>query len=116
VGGGTILPKFAKENWPNFQDRTQANAHVNDLEGLKERKTFQNRKKASKQHSAFGEVCSEVDQPECEQNPILSHLLKTCTAFSKMRRTLANVRRFIYNAREIQPEVRTYFGLGTEGC
>jgi len=115
VVGRTILPKVAEENWPSFQDHTRANAHVDDFEALKEKKTFQNGRKASKQPSALAEECSELDQPDFEETPILSHLLKTCSTYSKIRRSLANVRRFIHNVREIEPEVRNYFGSGTEG-
>ena len=39
-----------------------------------------------------------------EENPIFSHLLETCSAFSKIRRTLAYVNRFIQNARNVNPQ------------
>jgi len=71
---------------------------VDDLEALKEKKKFQKEKKANKHRSAFAEVCPGPDQPESEENPILSHLLKTCSTYSKVRRSLAYVRRFIDNA------------------
>ena len=100
---GPSFLQLPEESWPSFQDHTQANAHVEDLEALKEKKTFQKEKKASKHHSAFAEACPELDQPEPEENPILSHLLKTCSTYSKMRRTLAYVRRFIHNARKLNP-------------
>ena len=101
---GPSFLELPEENWPNFQDHTQANAHVDDPEALKEKKTFQKEKKASKHRSAFAEVCPGPDQPESEENPILSHLLKTCSTYSKMRRTLAYVRRFIHNAQKMNPE------------
>ena len=75
---GPSFLQLPEESWPSFQDHTQANAHVEDLEALKEKKTFQKEKKASKHLSAFAEACPELDQPEPEENPILSHLLKTC--------------------------------------
>ena len=101
---GPSFLELPEENWPNFQDHTQANAHVDDLEALKEKKTFQKEKKASKHCSAFAEVCPGPDQPESEENPILSHLLKACSMYSKMWRTLAYVRRFIHNAQKLNPE------------
>ena len=52
-------------------------------------------------HSAAAEVCPELDQPGSEENPILLHLLKTCSTYSKIRRTLAYVGRFIHNARKM---------------
>ena len=94
---GPSFLELPEEKWPNFQDNTQVNTHVDDLEALKE-------KKASKHHSAFAEVCLELDQPESEENPILSHLLKMCSTYSKIRRTLAYVHRFIHNARKMNPK------------
>lgn len=93
-----------EEKWPNFQDHTQVNAQVDDPEVLKEKKAFQKEKKASKHYNAFAEVCPELNQPESEGNPILSHLLKTCSTYSKIRRTLAYVCRFIRNARKMNPK------------
>lgn len=95
---GPSFLKLPEEKWPNFQDHTQVNALVNDPEALKEKKAFQKEKKTSKHYNAFAEVCPELKQPECERNPILSHFLKTCSTYSKIRRTLAYVCRFIRNA------------------
>ena len=39
-----------------------------------------------------------------EENPIFSQLLETCSTFSKIRRTLAYVNRFIQNARNVNPQ------------
>ena len=101
---GPSFLELPEEKWPNFQDHTQVDAHVDDLEVLKEKKMFQKQKKASKHHSAFAAVCPQLDQPESEENPILLHLLKTCSTYSKMRRTLAYVCCFIYNARKMNPK------------
>ncbi|PFX12669.1 hypothetical protein AWC38_SpisGene23332 [Stylophora pistillata] len=100
---GPSFLKLPEEKWPNFQDHTQVNAHVDDPEALKKKKVFQKEKKASKHYNAFAEVCPELNQPESEGSPILSHSLKTCSTYSKIRRTLAYVRRFIRNARKINP-------------
>ena len=85
---GTILPELPEEKWPNFQDHAQ----VDDLEALKEKKTFQKKTKAGEHLTAAAEVCRKLGQPESEENPILLHLLRTCSTYSKIRRTLAYVR------------------------
>ena len=76
---------------------------MDDLEALKEKKTFEKKKKAGKHLTAAAEVCPDLGQPESEENPILLHLLRTCSTYSKIRRTLAYVRRFIHNARRRNP-------------
>ena len=96
---GPSFLELPEEKWPNFQDHTQ----VDDLEALKEKKTFQKKKKAGKHLTAAAEVCPELGQPESEENPILLHLLRTCSTYSKIRRTLACVHRFIHNARRRNP-------------
>ncbi|XP_068738865.1 uncharacterized protein [Montipora capricornis] len=101
---GPSFLELPEEKWPNFQDQTQVNTNVNDLEALKEKKTFQKEKKAGKHHTAAAEVCPGLDQHKSEENPILLHLLKTCSTYSKIRRTLAHVRRFIHNARKMNPK------------
>ncbi|PFX31433.1 hypothetical protein AWC38_SpisGene3710 [Stylophora pistillata] len=101
---GPSFLKLPEEKWPTFQDHTQVNAHVDDLEAIKEKKAFRKEKKARKHYNAFAEVCPELNQPESEGNPILSHLLKSCSTYSKIRRTLAYVRRFIRNARKMSPK------------
>ena len=96
---GPSFLELPEEKWPNFQDHTQ----VDDLEALKEKKTFEKKKKAGKHLTAAAEVCPDLGQPEFEENPILLHLLRTCSTYSKIRRTLAYVRRFIHNARRRNP-------------
>ncbi|XP_068738835.1 uncharacterized protein [Montipora capricornis] len=101
---GPSFLELPEEKWPNFQDQTQVNTNVKDLEALKEKKTFQKEKKAGKHHTAAAEVCPGLDQHESEENPILLHLLKTCSTYFKIRRTLAYVRCFIHNARKMNPK------------
>ena len=96
---GPSFLELPEEKWPNFQDHTQ----VNDLEPLKEKKTFEKKKKAGKHLTAAAEVCPELGQPESEENPILLHLLRTRSTYSKIPRTLAYVCRFIHNARRKNP-------------
>jgi len=86
-----------EEKWPNSQDHTQVNTHVDGLEALKEKKTFHKEMKAGKHHSASAEVCPE-------ENSIFLHLLKTSSTYSKVRRTLAYIHRFIHNARKMNPK------------
>ena len=98
---GPSFLELPEEKWPSAQDHTRVNTHVDDLDALREKKTFRKEKKAGKHHSAAAEVCPELDQPGSEENPILLHLLKTCSTYSKIRRTLAYVGRFIHNARKM---------------
>ena len=64
---GPSFLELPEEKWPNFQDHTQVNTHVDDLEALKEKKTFQKEKKAGKHLTAAAEVCPELGQPESEE-------------------------------------------------
>ena len=77
---------------------------MDDHDALREEKTFRKEKKAGKHHSAAAKVSLELDQPGSEKNPILLQLLKTCSTYSKIRRTLAYVSRFIHNARKMNPK------------
>ena len=90
---GPSFLELPEAKWPSFQDHTQDTTHVDELAALKE-KMFQNEKKAGKHHTASVDVYPEHYHPEFEENPILLHLLKTCSTYSKMRKTLAYVRRF----------------------
>ena len=91
--------KLPETNWPNFEDNTH-DTHRDDLKVLKEKKTFQRDKKVGKHYVASAEVYPEFDYQKTEDNPLLSHLLKTCSTYSKMRKTLAYVLRFIQNTRK----------------
>ena len=55
---------------------------------------------AVKQEAATAEINAKLEQVKSEDNPILHQLLKTCSTFPKIRRTLAYVRRFVQNARK----------------
>ena len=98
---------LTEEKWPSTQDHTRVYTHVDDLDALREKKTFRKAKKAGKHHSAAAEVCLELDQPGSKENPILLHLLKTCSTYSKIWRTLAYVTRFIHNAQKMNPKSRS---------
>ena len=98
---GPPFLELPEEKWPNFQDHTNVNTHMDDLRALKE-------KKADK-HTATAEACPELDQPGTEKNPILLHLLKMCSTYFKVKSTLAYVCHLIH-----EPEVRANFSSEVE--
>ena len=53
-----------------------------------------------KHEAATAEINTNLEQVKLEDNPILHQLLKTCSTFPKIRRTLAYVRHFVQNARK----------------
>ena len=77
---------------------------MDDLNALRERRKRFGKRRKPVNISAAAEVCLELDQPASEENPLLLHLLKTCSTYSKIRRTLAYVGRFIHNAWKMNPE------------
>ena len=86
-----------KEEWPTFEE----NSKSVDKESLKEIKS--NKEKTTKwkertQCTVSSEELRNIRQPT--DNPILQHLMKTCSTFAKTRKTLAYVLRFINNARK----------------
>ena len=56
--------------------------------------------------AAIAAVHNKPEQIKTEDNPILHQLLKTCSTFLKVRRTLAYVRRFVENARKKNAKTR----------
>jgi len=113
--GGPSFLELPEEKWPNFEDHTQFDTHVDDFEASKEKKTFQKEKKARKHYSASAEVCPELDQPESGEKPILLHLLKTCSTIQDTEDSC--LRLLFYSPRsEHEPGVRAHFSSGTEGC
>ena len=53
---------------------------------------------AVKHEAATAEINTKLERVKSEDNPSLHQLLKTCSTFPKIRRTLAYVRRFVQNA------------------
>jgi len=49
---------------------------------------------------ASAEAQAKLEPVKSEDNPILHQLLKNCSTFTKIRRTLAYIRRFVQNARK----------------
>ena len=85
-----------KEEWPTFEE----NSKRVDEESLKEIKS---NKKTTKwkeptQCIVSSEESANIRQPT--DNPILQHLMKSCSTFTKARNILAYVLRFISNARK----------------
>ena len=86
-----------EEEWPTFEE----NSKRVDEESLKEIKP--NKEKTTKgkertQCTVSSEESTNIRQPT--DNPILQHLMKTCSTLAKARKTLAYVLRFINNARK----------------
>ena len=86
-----------EEEWSTFEE----NSKRVDEESLKENKP--NKEKTTKgkertQCTVSSEESTNIRQPT--DNPILQHLMKTCSTLAKARKTLAYVLRFINNARK----------------
>ena len=81
---GPSFLELPEEKWPSAHDHTRVYTHVDDLNALREKKTFRKEKKAGKHPSAATELCLELDQPGSDENPIVLHLLKTCSTYSKI--------------------------------
>ena len=85
-----------EEEWPNFEE----NSKQDDEESSDEMKP--NKVKATKPEkptvwTASSEESTDFRQPT--ENPIMKHLIKTCSTYTKARKTLAYVLRFINNTR-----------------
>ena len=93
-------PPFLKppeEEWPMFKE----NSKSVDEELLKEIKSSKEKTtkwKEPTQCTVSWEELTNIGQPT--DNPILQHLMKTCSTFTKARKTLAFVLRIINNARK----------------
>ena len=80
-----------ESEWPQFTEDKQKHK-VDVTETRKEAKP----PKKTRNKPRF--QANTVTKDE-EENPIFSHLLETCSTFSKISRTLTYVNRFIKNAR-----------------
>ena len=104
---GTDFPQLPEANWPSFRAEDQS-IHEEEAEVLKEMKTSEKADTSSKHGAAIADVnavkheatTAKANAKLEEDNTILHQLLKTCSTFSKIRRTLAYVRRFAQNARK----------------
>ena len=95
-------PSFLKQpetEWPDFQAASRCDISTySKEETLKEMKSIE---KTSRSSSTTVEADSNPVQRKIEdnENEILDHLLKTCSSFSKVRKILAYVLRFIENTK-----------------
>ncbi|KAK3730657.1 hypothetical protein QZH41_007940 [Actinostola sp. cb2023] len=100
---GPSFLKLPESQWPEFESdiQTSNKKYVENLEMTKEKKCVDKIKKDTECDSAAVDIHSSLSAThgEKEDNPIISHLLKACSSFTKIRRTLAYVRRFIQNAK-----------------
>ena len=93
--------------WSSFRAEDQS-ILAEGAEVLKEMKTSEKADTSPKQETDKADVnavkheaaTTEANAKLEEDNPIFQQLLKTCSTFSKIRRTLAYVRRFAQNARK----------------
>ena len=85
-----------KKVWPKFKE----NSKKDDKESSKEIKFTQKTTKYKEPTpcTVASEESLNIGQPT--DNPILQHLMKTCSTFAKARKTLAYLLRFINNARK----------------
>ncbi|XP_068735180.1 uncharacterized protein [Montipora capricornis] len=97
---GPSFLQLPERQWPKFEARApiKTTAKAGVLMEVKIEKT-----KTPMQHeAAIAEFQTKVDLDKSEEdiNPVFHQLLNTCSTFSKIRRTLAYIRRFIQNARK----------------
>ena len=101
-------PVFPPEvKWPSFRAEEQS-IHAEEAEVLKEMKISEKADTSPKQETAIADInavkheaaTTEANAKSEEDNPIFHQLLKSCSTFLKIRRTLAYVRRFAQNARK----------------
>ena len=87
-------PPFLKRpepEWPKFQE--------NPKESGEELSEEMNRKSKFEAANTHEQVDCSAASTESNDNPILEHLMKSCSTFTKARRTLAYVLRFANNTR-----------------
>ena len=95
---GPSFLRLPETGWPDFQDASQS-SQAEDGETLKEKKPPEKIERVNQCSATTREVhASSATREVRKDNPIFSHLLKACSTFPKVCRTLAYVRRFIQNA------------------
>ena len=104
---GPSFLQLPEAEWPSFRAEDQSILEE-EAEVLKEMKTSEKADTFPKQETAIADINAvkhEADTTEArakieEDNPIFQQLLKSCSTFPKIRRTLAYVRRLAQNARK----------------
>ena len=86
-----------EEEWLKFEENSR-NVHEESLNELKPDKEKTTKCKESTPCTVSSEESTNIRQPT--DNPIMQHLMKTCSTFAKARKTLAYVLRFINNTRK----------------
>ena len=106
---GPSFLHLPETEWPNFQIEDQS-IRGEETEVVMETKISEKTNmpvkheatiaevNAIKHEAATAEINVKLERVKSEDNPILHQLLKTCSTFPKIRRTLAYVRRFVQNA------------------
>ena len=94
---GPSFLHLPETEWPNFQIEDQS-IRGEETEVVMETKTSEKTNMPVKHEAATAEINVKLERVKSEDNPILHQLLKTCSTFPKIRRTLAYVRRFVQNA------------------
>ena len=93
---GPSFLKLPESDWPQFQEDAQTKDE--SAEEIKKEKKPPSKTLRSAQN--VKESNANLSSDERTDNPILSHLLASCSSFSKVRRSLAYVLRFVGNARK----------------
>ncbi|XP_068742038.1 uncharacterized protein [Montipora capricornis] len=112
---GPSFLQLPEGQWPKFEAKApiEPTAKAGVLMEVKIEKT-----KTPMQHeAAIAEFQTKVDLDKSEEdtNPVFHQLLNTCSTFSKIRRTLAYVRRFIQNARKKNVKTGSITVQGLQG-
>ena len=107
---GPSFLQLPEVKWPSFQAEDQSiHKEAEVLNEMKppEKASMSARHEAAiadvnaaRHETATAEANAKLEEVKSEGNPILHQLLKTCSTFPKIRRTLAYVRRFVQNARK----------------
>ena len=87
-GNCSSLLKLPETKWPKFEDEDE-----DQNQGRKE--TLKEMKAATKLHDNSRESHVASVHEDKEDNPILCHLLQSCSTFTEIRRVLARVHRFV---------------------
>lgn len=93
---GPSFLKLPESDWPQFQEDAQTKDE--SAEEIKKEKKPPSKTLRSAQN--VKESNANLSSDERTDNPILSHLLESCSSFSKVRKSLAYVLRFVGNARK----------------
>ena len=108
---GPPFLQLPEAKWPSCQAEDQS-IHREEAEVLNEMKPPEKTSMSARHEAAIADVNTarhetataeanaKQEEVKSEDNPIFHQLLKACSTFPKIRRTLAYVRRFVQNARK----------------